>query len=58
MVHVHTSKKIQQVIDTEPSSPDAASRGVRGTEISEPMLMACKGDIVHGASAISASPRH
>jgi hypothetical protein len=26
----HTSRKIQQVIETEPSSPEAASRGVRG----------------------------
>lgn len=26
----HTSRKIQQVIETEPSSPEAASLGVRG----------------------------
>lgn len=35
----HTKRKIQQVIDTEPSRPDAASRGVRGTVPSEPMLL-------------------
>jgi len=26
----HTNKKIQQVIETEPSNPEAASRAVRG----------------------------
>lgn len=34
----HTKRKIQQVIDTEPSSPEAASRGVKGIESSIAVL--------------------
>ena len=34
--HIYTSRKIQQLIDTEPKIPDAASRKDNGTGSSSP----------------------